>query len=234
MLAKVIFFSLIFYGHLGLAQILFDNRGGSMSYKIPGSANDSAKPLAQINYSKADRYSSDQIAEAFYLVRDKNFLFDEREPTKKRRIPWFYIDDGCQVRADLAAALILEELSLKSYKVFIFGNAIRVESDLSLNKITDWGRFHVAVGLVNKAGDLVILDPSVDYDKPMPISDWTKKISSAIDDKIAVCSMYSFVPEDDCKQKSVSGSAMILVEDLLYLEKERLLKLDFDVNALLY
>lgn len=149
----------------------------------------------------------EQLLKAFKYVRDTKF-FDRSSMREgiagpdKRRIPWLYIDIGCQVRAHKSIIEIDKKFGELPFKtVFVFQKTINKKlknqsftayHDLLGYKMT-WDTFHVA--LAAKVGDQVyMIDPPFDFEKPIKFEDWRKQLVENINEsavKYALCDPYA-------------------------------------------
>lgn len=96
----------------------------------------------------------------------------------KRSIPWDASYDGSYSRADALINFIENETGLPApYKLYAFGElAISSKKPASKRPNGNIVAYHVAPVVYYK-DELVVFDPSVDYDGPMLINDWISAIA---------------------------------------------------------
>ena len=131
--------------------------------------------LINVDFNTVPSWSRKEVMEGFYLVRDHKHLPCSNVVGNKRAIPWLYPENGCFVKAALARRL----LALKGYpnirKLFVFGD-FKYKSRWAETGYVSF-KFHVAVA--TRVGDeIYILDPSVEYERPLLLLDWCQKLTS--------------------------------------------------------
>ena len=156
--------------------------------------------LTKVDLNSIPSWSKKEVAEGFNLVRDHKYLPCSNLVDNKRAIPWLYPENGCFVKAALARKL----LSLKGYpnikKLFVFGD-FKYKS-----KWTETGyvsfKFHVAVA-TRVESDVYILDPSVEYEKPLLLLDWCEVLTSESENKrveYSLCSDMTVSHNSECDE----------------------------------
>lgn len=142
------------------------------------------------------------IQEQFEFLKTNRFMIDPIENNVTRTIPWRYPIDYCFERAAAAASLYNHDSLPRPAKVFAFGNMSMYspfgpEDKASLNF---W--YHVAPIIRDKQTNLVyVLDPSLNYDAPLPLESWLKQTVEFSEDKklnVNICNGYASVPYDVC------------------------------------
>ncbi len=89
-----------------------------------------------------------------------------------REIPFLYVEDGCADRAE-AMAKILEQLGIKSAKIFINGMHLIAKTDRTKEGYVSWGS-HVAIVVYVKKGNQnipMVIDPST-FNRPATVEEW--------------------------------------------------------------
>jgi len=152
--------------------------------------------------------SNETITEAFARVRDTAFIsWNLSDGTFfPRRSTWLYPDDGCFARAELMA-FNLEDWGYPGVvKIFVFGN-LEVTSQNAAKKpdgttgsVRWW--YHVAPILKSGENKYIVLDPSIDPQKPLPLSSWLNSMGwnngSGTTILMSICPSHTYVPYDDC------------------------------------
>lgn len=143
--------------------------------------------------------SAQDLQTSFEIVRDEK-LFDDPDAARKnlRRATWLYPDDGCFVRAAVAADMIERLVSVNSAKIFAFGN-LNVKTDNSPSGEVGWWYHVAAIAKVNESGvdKFYVYDPAIQPKKPMEVKAWLKAMDSP-DADIAICSGDAYDPDSDC------------------------------------
>lgn len=245
----VVFSAVVFFGGLGAAQ------AGLSPIRLPAAPADlylrAAQKAAIANTRLTDRgqvvfvkgkfadadwkrvptVTDEDLQISFELARDAT-PFDDTNPlrTKLRRATWLYPDDGCFVRAVVAADVIEQSLSVSSAKIFAFGN-LDMKSPYSAGGSVSWWYHVAAIAKVSsKTGDrFYVYDPAMQQKKPMEVRDWLKAMNSP-DAEIAVCSGDAYDPDSDCASGEPKPYARAKAEAPAYLfsEWERLERLGHD------
>lgn len=155
------------------------------------------KDMESVSYAELQEY--------FEYVRDTKF-FDSRYfdaalfPTEKRRIPWFDIGAGCQVRAHISAIEIEKKFNKLAVKtVYIFRDAswpnrqaLKATLDI-LDKNVGWLDYHVALA-VKVDDQIYMIDPPFDFSKPITLEKWRDSLTRELGPKkvsYSLCHGYS-------------------------------------------
>jgi hypothetical protein len=178
-------------------------------------------------------HSIEKLQEAFELVRDDRRYFEEVRPNFARRATWLYPEDGCYARAAHSARSLTDHGFQSPGQVFAFGR-LRIKTPFKRRGKVYWW-YHVAAGyrLNNK---VYVLDPSVDWHRPLPLYTWLNKISrTPLDTKVSLCESRTYAPRFFCSgSKGVSNStAERHLKRLLPLEWKQLKKMGFSPTRLL-
>jgi hypothetical protein len=125
-------------------------------------------------------------------------------PGTHRRLPWLYVPDGCYMRAEFMVDWASEVLALGPrtiHKVFLFGNSLKVSSKFAEGGQLRWV-YHVAPLMKSDKTGYVVVDPSLDSAKPLPLKDWIALMPSTSGERsFALTNKYAFWPSSDCDAK---------------------------------
>lgn len=151
----------------------------------PHSYNELKGPLENLPVDCVPGWTEAQLSNGFAAIRDTRHpeLALPQQPGFPRRIPWLDPENGCEERAP-AATYFLHQWS---YPTPWFA---RVTGDLTLQTENEpdgevsWSH-HVAP-VVRVGGQLMILDPAIDPDGPLPIAEWLSRFVAG-DVDMAVC-----------------------------------------------
>ena len=188
------------------SKVIFDNRGGSIFVPIPGSARTESGKMSSVEAVQKfnSSYSYGDILEVFDAIRSVRFI--DTDAGGKREIPWFYLDDGCYIRAELAKRLIEDTFGFNVKKIFLFGGLRPPVFEEDPVRVINWGRFHVAIAMKTNNDEVYVLDPSVFYQSPLTLDQWLNRISSE-DTVMSVCNADTYRPENDCaKGEAMDGT----------------------------
>ncbi|MGK3966368.1 protein-glutamine glutaminase family protein [Sorangium sp. So ce118] len=151
----------------------------------PHSYNELKGPLENLPVDCVPSWTEAQLSAGFAAIRDTRHpeLTVPAQPGFPRRIPWLDPENGCEERAP-AATYFLHQWS---YPTPWFA---RVTGDLTLQTENEpdgevsWSH-HVAP-VVRVGGQLMILDPAIEPDGPLPIAQWLSRFVAG-DVDMAVC-----------------------------------------------
>lgn len=132
---------------------------------------DSRTTVAGLNFSNVPTWSNADILAQFPLTRDKAYLTATSSGSLKRRIPWLYPDDGCFARAEQVNALAAQAGKVKPYKLFAFGDPLRVFSENFFDGEMEWG-YHTVPVVKNSAGEPIVFDAALSPCRPLPWKEW--------------------------------------------------------------
>ncbi|AUX40488.1 hypothetical protein SOCE26_018890 [Sorangium cellulosum] len=145
-------------------------------------------PPEALNGDCVPTWTAAQLSAGFAAIRDERLLTSSMQPGFMRRIPWLAVDNGCEERAQ-AASYFLDQWN---YPPTYFA---RVRSkpgkSLSLDTVHEpdgnvvWSH-HVAP-VVQVGGQLMVLDPAIDPEGPLPIVEWRSRFSVPSDIDVALC-----------------------------------------------
>jgi hypothetical protein len=137
-----------------------------MSFLTP---RDIKKPISELDLNSIPVWPDGLVEEAFFRVRDERWLDAAESPGIKRRIPWFYVDNGCFLRASLIRRKLFEWGYPPIKKIFCFGD-MKFRSQWSLSGEMTY-KDHVAVILRDSEG-CKVFDPSLYFDAPLKLEEW--------------------------------------------------------------
>ena len=170
---------------------------------------ESKTALMKVDFSSIPSWSQEEVTEGFHLVRDHKFLPCSNVVGNKRAIPWLYPENGCFLRAALSRRL----LSLKGYagikKLFVFGD-FKYKSKWAETGYVAF-KFHVAVA-TRVEREIYILDPSVDYEKPLLLLHWSQRLTSESQNKTieySLCSDLTVSHNSECNEMEESNEVGI-------------------------
>lgn len=132
----------------------------------------------------------------FYRVRDERFLTPPKDPNFQRRSSWLYPHDGCYARSALTNKRLGEWGATRPKKLFIFGNLTVNTPNAKEGKVSWW--YHVVPLARNAAGEVIVLDPAIYPDAPLPLKKWAETMGDTKTFKFAICDSYTFGPFDSC------------------------------------
>ncbi|MEZ0390923.1 MAG: protein-glutamine glutaminase family protein [Pseudobdellovibrionaceae bacterium] len=200
------------------------------------SAVQSATPYSpQIDVRNLPAWSGSdaELQEAFLRLRDERLYFQSNRPNFPRRSSWLYPDDGCYARAAHAAQSFERAQKERPGKVFAFGN-LRVKTKYHRRGTVYWW-FHVAAAY-RIGNEAVILDPSIEALRPLPLSEWLQRISSRpLKTKVAICDTYAYATRHACLGGSSRQESRFQNHQKAFLVKEwdRLKSLRYEPEKLL-
>lgn len=137
--------------------------------------------------------SAATVQSMHHQIRDSRSWFWTAMPSFPRRLTWLYPDDGCFLRAELMAQKLKELGNVQPKQIFAFG-------DLGIStpyETVNWW-YHVAP-VVRVKNQAYVIDPSVDYKRPLSIKEWTEKINGNTETTwFSICEVGAVSPHDNC------------------------------------
>ncbi|HXH74876.1 MAG TPA: protein-glutamine glutaminase family protein [Bacteriovoracaceae bacterium] len=160
----------------------------------------------------------------FEFIRDTRFLEWNRNGSFPRRSSWLYPDDGCYARAALANRNLFRLFVPIPSKVFAFGNLRVKTSNNPRGKVGWW--YHVAP-IVQVDGVKFVLDPAIEPQRPLELSEWLSRMGTPQKIKVSICSSGAYAPRGDCLNETdgLEKRAENAQRHFLELEWKRLVKL---------
>jgi hypothetical protein len=150
----------------------------------------------------------------FEEIRDFRFFEDG---DKFRKVSWKYPDDGCYSRASIGNLYSFRALHPLPHKVFAFGS-LRVKTNNSPRGVVGWW-YHVAP-IIEVGTDKYVLDPSINYERPLLLSEWLDKMGKKEKMKVAICDSGTYSPSDSCSKKTDGLELRAQRAQQHYLDKE--------------
>ncbi|CAN5480606.1 hypothetical protein BH10BDE1_BH10BDE1_24510 [soil metagenome] len=170
---------------------------------------------------------------SFEFARDEKAHTDEN--LRARRATWLYPDDGCFVRAVMAADFIAKKSNVKPMKIFAFDN-LTVKTANSPSGEVEWW-YHVAaitkvVDAASGTEKFYVYDPAIQPKAPMEVTDWLKAMH-APNAQIAICATDAYDPDSNCEtgEADAKGRAQNEASWFLPSEWSRLEELGRDPKA---
>lgn len=187
-------------------------------------------PLKNINFATVPNVGNNEnLFAIFKYLRDTRFIFNPRSPIHQRRISWKFPDDGCYVRAELMTTFMEAKNLPQTQKLFVFGN-LAVKTPNTEAGMARWW-YHVAP-LVRVQEVVYVLDPSIDYNKPLTVLQWKQLMSAegGGPEQFAICSGHTFEPDSNCLKPHLADHQMVLYHQKTFqhFEWQRLLDLGRD------
>ncbi|MBL6991295.1 MAG: hypothetical protein ISR65_16035 [Bacteriovoracaceae bacterium] len=185
---------------------------------IPSAENVSVS-FSQLDLAKVSKLDDfKKLEEMFYYMRDHRFMTTKKRPNFLRRISWLYPDDGCHVRAEMAALKLAASFSQRPQKIFIFGELDLKTSFSPRGKVSWW--YHVAL-IVKVKDEMWIIDPAVDMHSPITLGQWITLINrKSRRVKFSICSSYTYTPYHRCNTKVEEPYSRVLFLQKRFLKKE--------------
>lgn len=147
-------------------------------------------------WDRVPAIAKEDLQTSFEAAREEKAHTDEN--ARPRRATWLYPDDGCFVRATVAADVIRKKLAVKPAKIFAFDN-LTVKTQNSLAGEVSWWYHVAALMKVTEAGvdTFYVYDPAIQSKAPMKVRDWLQAMDSP-NAEVAVCSGDAYDPDSDC------------------------------------
>ncbi|WP_437477112.1 protein-glutamine glutaminase family protein [Sorangium sp. So ce1014] len=165
---------------------------GSGSCQLPDgplSFNELKGPLENLPVDCVPSWTEAQLSDGFEAIRDTRLaeLALPEQPGFPRRISWLEAENGCQDRAP-AATYFLTQWGYPTPWFARVHSRVNIGLTLATENEPDgsvsWSA-HVAP-VVRAGGQLMVLDPAIEPDGPLPIAEWLSRfVASEVD--VAVC-----------------------------------------------
>lgn len=199
---------------------------GDVTFGGAASAYDSrVSDLKKLNVDSVSLVSNlDVLQEMFVAYRDLRYLADPDVAGNLRRISWQYPDDGCFVRAELFGYLAERDHRPAISKIFVFGDLEVATTNAPSGSVSWW--YHVAPLYKIDGGELYVMDPAVEPQRPLTRAEWAARIgergtNGATTLQWAVCSRHAFDPSSNCQNPPDLSEASTIEAGLDYLKAER-------------
>lgn len=152
---------------------------------------DSRTDVANADLSKVPVWTDADIVTLFRATRDARYMVDDNNFI--RRPSWLYPDDGCWVRAELAAIAAAEAGKPKPYKLFSFGNLTVATPNAPGGSVSWW--YHVVPLVKNTSGQAYVLDAAIDDTRPLPWKTWLlKQVPVLTDVEVTIADSNAYHP----------------------------------------
>lgn len=175
---------------------VFQNRSSFETHSTGDSAFDQQTSFQKLNLSSIPQVPHlNLIHEMYKRVREIRAWTWGEMPTFPRRLTWLYPEDGCFLRAELMVQKLKEWGYLTPKQVFAFGE---LSFSTPYETVNWW--YHVAPA-VRFRDQVYIIDPAVDYQRPLLIQEWIQKISGSVEvTQFTVCEAGAVSPDDSCHE----------------------------------
>jgi hypothetical protein len=184
---------------------------------VPETAYDGAVQWKDLDIQAAPEELN--LSALFEYVRDTRELISSADVHFFRRIPWLYPHDGCWIRASIASQWAEREGYARPMKLFIFGN-LEVTTANAVGGSVGWW-YHVVPAVKDGNGNLMVIDPAIEPDKPMQAVDWITAMLPKVDDaQLNLCSTFTYEPYDDCALAASGDEQNAVIDVEWYLNKE--------------
>lgn len=188
------------------------------AFLSPGSAYNTASPYEHLDFSRVPKWTDQELRYAYSRIRDERFMPSSAGTPFPRRSTWLYPQDGCWARAALSAKRSGEWGLKRPSKVFVFGDLEVKTPNAKEGEVTWW--YHVVPLVKDENGVPVVLDPSIESGKPLPLTDWLSKMGVISKMQIAICNTYTYGPMDSCELSTQQTEADATTDQLKYLPYE--------------
>jgi hypothetical protein len=161
---------------------------------LAASVYDSRVPATSVSFANVPYWSDADIWAQFRASRDTRHMLDSGNFV--RRPTWMYPDDGCWIRAELAALAGQEAGKPKPYKFFSFGSLTVSTTNAPGGSVSWW--YHV-VPVVRSAstGVAYVLDAAIDSSGPLTWNQWLlRQVSSLSNVEVTVADSGAYGPFD--------------------------------------
>lgn len=185
--------------------------------------------LGDLNLNEIPEISAEDLKAHFEYIRDTRF-FQDSHLSFARRVSWLYPDDGCYIRAEMAAHFIKEKNFTLPKKLFVFGSLKALTKNSRYGFVEWW--YHVAV--TYRVGPVAyVFDPAINPMAPMTLQEWNNAIGgNSTAAKYAICSTESIDPDSACHTATKRDYRAVFYEQLGFLDDEmnRLRSMNRDYN----
>lgn len=187
-----------------LGEKIFEKSRGRSAYSRADVLSEEALPAHQ-------RWSAGELQRRFETMRDHPIVDGKWPPS------WLYPEDGCFARASMANKTAFHHFYPLPGKVFAFGNLTVKTSNSPRGSVSWW--YHVAP-IVEVNGDKYVLDPAIEYQRPLLLNEWLGRMGEASSIKVSFCDSGTYGPSDDCDEKTDGLELSALSTQRYYLKLE--------------
>ena len=176
--------------------------------------------FANAAWDRVPEIGATDLQKSFEFAREEKFFVDS--DSRPRRATWLYPDDGCFVRAVVAANMIEKSFGIKAAKIFAFDN-LTVKTENSPSGEVSWW-YHVAamtkvVDPLTKKETFYVYDPAISPRAPMEVRQWLQAMH-APNAEIAICASEAYDPDSDCATGTAAALGRAKNEGQWYLPSE--------------
>jgi hypothetical protein len=138
-----------------------------------------ATRMSSINWANVPTWSDADILSQHPLQRDVRYMTGSSNPGVQRRISWMYPDNGCFSRAEQFNVRAAAAGKTRPYKLFAFGNWLRVNTSNTASGFMEWA-WHVVPVVKNSAGQPIVFDAALSPCRPLPWKKWLALMASDV------------------------------------------------------
>lgn len=197
---------------------------------LDSSAQNVARPWQNTYFYDIPRWNSYDLQAWFQEIRDDRYLQWSGQRNMKRRLTWLYPQDGCFARANMIVRRMRDKKRPIPKKIFVFGNLWFHTPYAPGGKVGWW--YHVAP-IVDVNGISYVLDPAMDFHRPLRVNEWLAHMGNPYEMKIAVCGAGTYMPINDCDRKQVRNLGKQPIMNFMTKEWDSLEELGHDPERLL-
>ena len=124
-----------------------------------------------INWSAVPTWSDADILAQYPMQRDVRYMTGTNNPGFSRRISWMYPDDGCFSRAEQFNVRVAAAGKARPYKLFAFGNWLRINTIHKAGGVQEWA-WHVVPVVKRTTGEPIVFDAALSPCRPLNWKKW--------------------------------------------------------------
>lgn len=192
--------SAIRLSHQDWTELAEEAERNSTEKILGASAQSSARPYSRNYFTGVTRWDYYDLQEWFREIRDDRYLQWSGQRNMKRRLTWLYPQDGCFARANMIVRRMRDKKRPIPKKIFAFGNLWFNTPYAPGGRVGWW--YHVAP-IVEVNGTQYVLDPAIDFYRPILVNEWLAHMGNPYDMKVVVCGAGTYMPVNDCDRKTV-------------------------------
>ncbi|MGC4069359.1 MAG: protein-glutamine glutaminase family protein [Polyangiaceae bacterium] len=179
-----------------------------------------ATSVTSANFANVPVWSDADIWAQFRSTRDKRFIPDSSGFV--RRPSWLYPNDGCWIRAELAATVAAEAGKPKPYKLFSFGNLVVSTPNAKPPATTvSWGWHVVPIVKSASSGQVYVLDAAIDASQPLTWQAWLlRQVPTLNDVRVTIADSAAYGPWSSVQGGTATPKATAMSDLQTYLNLE--------------